>query len=131
MTSIVNIQNALNAGELSPNLFGRTDLDKYNHGCSTARNFFASYTGGMSSRAGLAYVGMCKQEYPVPPRDIPFQFSLDQGYVLEFGQDYMRVKFDGAYVLESAKTVSSVSSAGLFTTSGSTLPAEPAITLAS
>jgi hypothetical protein len=108
MTSIVNIQNALNAGELSPNLFGRTDLDKYNHGCSTARNFFASYTGGMSSRAGLAYVGMCKQQYPVPPRDIPFQFSLDQGYVLEFGDNYMRVKFDGAYVLEAAKPVTSV-----------------------
>jgi len=117
MTSIVNIQNALNAGELSPNLFGRTDLDKYNHGCSTARNFFASYTGGMSSRAGLAYVGMCKQQYPVPPRDIPFQFSLDQGYVLEFGDSYMRVKFDGAYVLEPLVNVTEVSPSGMFTTS--------------
>ena len=115
MTSIVNIQNALNAGELAPALFGRTDYKKYGFGCSTARNFFARYQGGVSSRAGLAYVGMCKQQYPVPPRDIPFQFSLDQGYVLEFGDHYMRVKSDGAYVTEATKNVTSVDVTGLFT----------------
>lgn len=117
MVSLVNIQNSLNAGELSPSLYGRTDLDKYSHGCSTARNFFASYKGGMSSRAGLAYVGTCKQQYPVPPRDIPFQFSLNQGYVLEFGELYMRVKFDGGYVTETGKSAS-VSGSGVFTVTG-------------
>lgn len=115
MTSIVSIQNGLNAGELSPSLFGRTDLEKYSLGCSTARNFFASYQGGMSSRAGLAYVGTCKQQYPVPPRDIPFQFSINQGYVLEFGELYMRVKFQGAYVTEAAKNVTGVDTSGVFT----------------
>ena len=114
MTSIVSIQNGLNAGELTPSLFGRTDLEKYALGCSTSRNFFASYKGGASSRAGLAYVGMCKQQYPVPPRDIPFQFSIDQGYVLEFGQNYMRVKSDGAYVVEASKNVVSVNILGVF-----------------
>ena len=114
MTSIVSIQNGLNAGELTPSLFGRTDLEKYALGCSTSRNFFASYKGGASSRAGLAYVGMCKQQYPVPPRDIPFQFSIDQGYVLEFGQNYMRVKSDGAYVVEASKNVVSVKILGVF-----------------
>lgn len=116
MSSTVTIQNGLNAGELSPSLFGRTDFKKYALGCSTARNFFASYQGGVRSRAGLAYVGACKQQYPIPPRDIPFQFSLNQGYVLEFGQIYMRVKNNGAYVVEATKAVASVSSAGLFTT---------------
>lgn len=114
----VTIQNALNAGELSPSLYGRTDLDKYHLGCSTARNFFANYRGGLSSRAGLAYVGMCKQQYPVPPRDIPFQFSLNQGYVLEFGQEYMRIKSNGAYVVESAKNITSISAAAVFTSAG-------------
>lgn len=115
MSSIVTIQNALNAGELSPSLFGRTDVDKYTRGCSTARNFFASYQGGMYSRAGLAYVGTCKQQYPIPPRDIPFQFSLTQGYVLEFGQVYMRVKYQGAYVTEATKAVTGVDTSGIFT----------------
>lgn len=117
MPNVTSIQNALSAGELSPSLFGRTDLDKYKLGTSTCRNFYVNYRGGIMSRAGLAYVGTCKQQYPVPPRDIPFQFSLNQGYVLEFGEKYLRIKSDGAYVIEPTKTVTSVDSTGLFTTS--------------
>lgn len=119
MTSLVTIQNSLSAGELSPGLFGRTDLAKYHSGTSTCRNFFSNYQGGVSSRAGLAYVGTCKQAGTrPPPRDIPFQFSLTQGYVLEFGDVYMRVKYNGAYVTEAAKTVTSVSNIGVFTVVG-------------
>lgn len=114
--SFVSIQNSLAAGELSPALFGRTDLDKWHSGTSTCRNFFVNYRGGVVSRAGLAYVGTCKQQYPVPPRDIPFQFSLTQGYVLEFGEHYLRIKSDGAYVVESPVAVTSVNSSGRFTT---------------
>lgn len=118
VTSTV-IQNSLSAGEFSPFLYGRQDLEKYHSGTSTCRNFFSNYQGGVSSRAGLAYVGMTKQQYPnPPPRDIPFQFSLTQGYVLEFGEEYMRVKTNGAYVTEAAKTVTSVSSVGVFTVTG-------------
>ena len=87
------------------------------------RNFFANYRGGAASRAGTAFVGMCKQGAPnaggtissYPPRDIKFQFNISQGYALEFGDVYMRIKSDGAYVTETPKTVTSVSAAGLFT----------------
>lgn len=119
---LTTIQTSLAAGELSPSLFGRVDLDKYKKGCSTLRNMFVSYRGGASSRAGVAYVGKCKQAASVnsnPPRDIPFQFNINQQYVLEFGDQYMRIKFRGAYVTETAITVSNVSSAALFTTSTS------------
>lgn len=120
MTSIISQQASLNTGELSPSLWSRQDFEKVHSGTTTCRNFFVNYQGGVSTRAGLAYVGMCKQQYPnPPPRDIPFLFSLSQGFVLEFGEVYMRVKTNGAYVTEAAKTVTSVSSAGLFTTSGS------------
>lgn len=118
MSNLVTIQNSLAAGELSPALYGRTDLEKWHSGLSTCRNFFANYQGGVASRAGLAYVGTCKQAGTLPPpRDIPFQFSIDQGYALEFGDQYLRIKVDGAYITETAKVVSSVSGAGLFTTS--------------
>jgi len=120
---LTTIQNSFSSGELSPSVFGRTDLQKYHSGASTYRNFFANYRGGAASRAGTAYCGMCKQNAPnvggtvssYPPRLIPFQFNIDQGYALEFGDEYMRILSDGAYVLESAVTVTSVSSAGLFT----------------
>lgn len=112
-----HIQNAFSAGEMSPSLYGRTDLSKYTQGASTVRNFFINYRGGASSRAGLAYVGTCKQPgTAAPPRDIPFQFNINQGYALEFGDQYMRIKSSGAYVVETSVAVSSVSVAGLFTT---------------
>lgn len=120
MTSnnIISSQNALSAGELTPSLLGRVDLDKWHSGTSTCRNFFSNYKGGVSSRAGLAYVGTCKQSGSLPPpRDIPFQFNIFQGYVLEFGEFYLRFKVNGGYITESPVTVSSVNTGGLFTTS--------------
>ncbi len=115
----VTTQNSLSAGEISPSLWGRIDLEKIHSGTSTCRNFFANYKGGVCSRPGLAYVGTCLQEgNDLPPRDIPFQFSIFEGAILEFGQEYLRFKRDGGYVLEPTKIVTSISSAGLFTTSG-------------
>lgn len=117
--SFSSMQHGFSAGEMSPRLFGRTDLAKYALGCSTLRNFFVDYRGGASSRAGLAYVGMCKQAAPNtggtstnnPPRDIPFQFSIRQGYALEFGDLYMRIKSNGAYVTETAKNITGATTA--------------------
>lgn len=99
-------QNSFVAGELSPSLFGRTDIKKYGNGCSTLRNLFVNYQGGASSRAGWAYVGTCKQPATAaPPRDIRFQFNINQGFALEFGDQYMRVKSNGAYVTEATKAI--------------------------
>ena len=119
MASLVTIQHSLNAGELSPQMWGRLDLNKYREGTSTCRNFIVNYRGGVMSRPGLHYVGTCLQsgDSPYPPRDIPFQFSNTQGLVLEFGHLHMRVKQNGAYIVEPPVTVSSVNSSGLFTTS--------------
>lgn len=101
-----SMQNAFSAGEISPSLWGRTDLVKWHQGAFTMRNFFVNYRGGASSRAGLAYVGTCKQPgLSAPPRDIPFQFNVTQGYALEFGDSYMRVKYHGAYVVESGFSI--------------------------
>lgn len=103
-----SIQTSLNAGELSPSLFGRVDLKKYKEGCSTLRNFFVSYRGGVSSRAGLAYVLKCKQAASatsLPPRLIPFQFNINQQYALEFGDQYMRIVYRGGYVTETVKNI--------------------------
>lgn len=83
------------------------------------RNFFVNYRGGAASRAGTQYIGMCKQAAPNaggtstsnPPRFIPFQFNINQGYALEFGDQYMRVISNGAYVTETAKAVVSITQA--------------------
>ncbi len=109
------ILNGFVAGELSPSLFGRTDLAKYHQGASTMRNFFVNYRGGAASRAGFKYVLACKQQATAsdstPPRNIPFQFNLNQGYVLEFGDEYMRIVSNGAYLVEATKTITGATKA--------------------
>ena len=65
------------------------------------RNFFPSYRGPAYSRAGTKFCGYSKQTgRNSRPRLVPFQFSISQGLMLEFGNQYMRVLFDGAYVTE-------------------------------
>lgn len=112
------IQNSFAAGEFSPSLFGRTDLKKYHSAASTYRNMFTNYRGGAASRAGYAYVGTCLQTAinranatDYPPRDIPFQFNILQGYALEFGDQYMRIKTNGGYVVEQSNAITNVTKA--------------------
>lgn len=115
------IKTAFSAGEVSPSIFGRTDLVPFSKGCSTLRNFFVNYRGGISSRAGTAFVGMCRQGATwlpgssfittEPPRDVNFQFNINQGFVLEFGDFYMRVKSNGAYVTEPAQAITGITKA--------------------
>ena len=119
---IPSIQCSFVSGELSPSFLGRTDKPQYKNGASTMRNMFVRYQGGAYSRAGFAYCGMCKQGAPnlggagsinVPPRDINFQFSINQGYALEFGEFYMRIKSAGAYVTEAAQNVTGITNANI------------------
>ena len=46
-----------------------------------------------------------------PPRLITFQFNLNQGFCLEFGQQYMRVISDGAFVTETPLTITGITQA--------------------
>ena len=105
------IQPSFSAGELTPSLYGRVDLAKWHVGSATMRNFFVNYRGGASSRAGTKFVGASKQTGSLPPRLITFQFSLNQGLCLEFGNLYMRVIQNGSYVLETLKNITGITNA--------------------
>ena len=96
------LQPSFSAGEVSPELFGREDFAKLHVAAATMRNCFVSYRGGAYSRAGSAFVGYSKQTgRSYPPRLISFQYNINQGLVLEFGNQYMRVIYDGAVVTET------------------------------
>lgn len=103
---------ALLSGELSPSLFGRVDIDRERIACSTLRNAWGSYKGGVSSRAGTKFVGFSKQTgRDFPPRLIPFQFSIDEGLALEFGNHYMRPISNGSFVTENPVGIGGVTRA--------------------
>ncbi|TAJ97348.1 MAG: hypothetical protein EPO41_02775, partial [Reyranella sp.] len=107
------------AGELSPALHGRVDLAKYQVGLATCLNWFIHPFGGASTRAGTAFVGTVL-DATRRSRLVPFAFNTEQTYVLEFGDQKMRVVKEGGYVLEGAVTIAGISLAnpGVVTTSG-------------
>jgi hypothetical protein len=93
-------------------MYGRVDLARYSAAASTARNCFIRYAGGLSSRAGSLFVGYSKQTgRAYPPRLLTFQFNLNQGLCLEFGNFYMRVIQNGAFVVDRTLSIVGITQA--------------------
>jgi hypothetical protein len=80
---------ALNAGELSPYMDARTDVEKYRSGCRTLENMVVLPYGGVYRRAGTEYLGEAKNANQ-RCRLIGFNFSVTTRFVLEFGHQYIR-----------------------------------------
>ena len=84
-------------------------------GCSTLRNMFASYRGGVYSRPGTLFCGQCLQgnqgtaDLVPPPRNIAFQFSVTQGITIEAGEKYFRFLTQGGYILETPLVITGIS----------------------
>lgn len=82
------VQNSFNGGEWSPLAYGRSDIAKYKNGLSTCLNYVPTAQGGLTRRPGTRYVANTKSNQAV--RLVPFEFSITQAYVLEFGPNYVR-----------------------------------------
>ena len=103
--------SAFSAGEISPLLEGRTGLEKYKEGLADLTNMIVMPTGGTKRRPGTEYLGEVKTS-SVKSRLIPFQFKSTDTYILEFGNEIMRVYRNGAQVLNAtAKTITAATKA--------------------
>ena len=100
-------QRSFNAGELSPQLKGRTDLEKYGNGCDEMVNFLPQIHGPARKRSGTRFVEEVKDSSKVH-RLIPFEFSTEQAYILEFGDETLRFYANGGIVL-SGETIYEIS----------------------
>ena len=96
--------NNFTAGELSPRLDGRTDIVKYFQGSKKLENFTVHPHGGASRRPGTIFVREVKTSAN-KARLIPFEFNVEQTYVLEFGNQYFRIHKDGGTVVSSGSPV--------------------------
>jgi|MDSZ01.1.fsa_nt_gb hypothetical protein len=107
------------AGEISPRLEGRVDLDKYRSGAAELLNMVVHPHGGASRRPGTEYIGEIKSS-SVKGRLIPFEFKTSDTYILEFGDQTMRVVRNGEYVLDAAKNITAITKAnpGVITSAG-------------
>lgn len=90
-----NIITNFTRGELSPLLHGRNDLEAYYKGAEELENFIVLPTGGIVRRPGFRVIEETKTSSK-DSRLIPFQFSTIQGYILEFGDEYIRFYYKDA-----------------------------------
>lgn len=105
MTEIALTKSGFTAGVLSPALFARVDLSKFDLGARRLENFLVHAEGGVSNRPGTEFVIRARGSQV---RLIPFAFSSEQTYVLELGEQYLRVIKDGAVVTGPSRGLAGV-----------------------
>jgi hypothetical protein len=101
--SVDLVKFAFIAGEISPTLFGRTDLTKFDFGMAEATNFFVDYRGGLSTRPGTEFFEYVKEDAR-KTRYFPFTFSVEEEdtHIILFGHNYIRFLQGGNYILSAA-----------------------------
>ena len=93
-------QTRFDGGELSPFLWGRTDLDVHARGARTLKNFLVSRHGVAFSRPGMEFIQNSRDSFP--PRLVPFIAgdATTDAYLVEFGHTYLRFFQAGVQVAE-------------------------------
>ena len=74
-------QFSFSGGELSPRLYGRSDLQKYASGAECIENFIVRPEGGLMRRHGTRYAGRLRDNAR-RSRLIHFLLSKIQSYML-------------------------------------------------
>lgn len=108
-------QASFTAGELSPELYSRRDLAKYQVGVRLLENFYVLPYGGVQNRPGLRFVGEVKDSTDTV-RLQRFEAAADQSYLMEMGPLYFRYYYQGGIVLNGmspAETVTPYDTADL------------------
>ncbi len=97
-------------GEITPEMFGRLDLSKFQTGLQRAENFIVLPHGPAARRPGT-YFGNEAKDSAQRVRLIPFVFSATQAVIIEFGDLYCRFHTENGTVLEATQTISAASNA--------------------
>jgi hypothetical protein len=110
MPKVSPIQTNFTAGEISPKLEGRVDISRYFNAVGSMENFLIAPYGGADRRPGSQFVAPAK--FPNRKcRLIPFEFSTEQTYILEFGHQYIRFFRDEGTVTETQKNITAATNA--------------------
>lgn len=101
----------LNAGEFSPRLLGRTDIDKYFNGVARMKNFLPLPFGGASFLPGTMFVNEVRDSSK-PARILDWVFGSRQAYILQLNDSKIRFYKDkGTVYGASVITVTGITNA--------------------
>lgn len=101
--NIYLIQPSFAAGEISPYVANRVDLDKYKSALLTAQNLVIRPFGGCYRRQGSEFIGKVKYD-DKPTVLVAFNAGIDDAYLLEVGYQYIRIWEDEKYTKTELST---------------------------
>lgn len=87
-------QNNFNGGVISPWIDSRGELQRYRSSLRKCENFICMPYGGLRRRMGTEFVEIAGGKN----RLIGYQRTSTEGYMLEFGANYLRVHHNGARI---------------------------------
>lgn len=115
--AIKTLNRSFAAGEISPQLFSRIDLDKFQTGVALCLNCETLPQGPIQNRPGFQYILEAKYSDKNTVL-LPFSYSTQQTFALEFGDLYIRFHTNGGTLLEPSVSITGVTNAAdpVFTT---------------
>lgn len=102
------VQPNFSKGEIASHLYGRFDVDAWQAGTKQACNVLVMKYGGLTKRPGTVLVGRVLNDTQEAIL-LPFTFSLEQTYALEFGHGYMSPCAGGGRVVQEELAITGVS----------------------
>lgn len=97
-------------GELAPELQARIDTSQYAAGARRVRNFIIQRYGGLSFRPGFRLVGEADSVDELT-RYVPFQYNMEQAYVMSFEDERIRLMASGGFIAEEDLQITNVTRA--------------------
>lgn len=108
MAKVNYIQTNFTGGELSPRLDGRVDVTKFKNGLRVCENFIVLPHGGARKRSGTRFVVELKSSEEEVVL-VPFQYNVEQSYMLLFGPGYIWFLKDKGIITHPAKGITGIS----------------------
>lgn len=105
MAKVSPLQSNFNGGEFSPLSYGRVDIERYTTGLALCQNYIPTIQGGLTRRPGTYFVAEVGDSASAA-RLIPFEFSVEQAYMLEFGPQTIRIFKDYVPVTGAPELIS-------------------------
>jgi hypothetical protein len=98
MATVRSLSRSFAGGEITPELYGRLDLAKFQTGLALCRNFVTLPHGPAMNRPGFEFIRATKDS-AVASRLVPFSYSNAQTFAIEMGAGYFRFHTSGATLL--------------------------------
>lgn len=101
MPRVTITQQNFTAGEISPRMYGRSDIARFQSGAKQITNGICLQHGGIKRRDGTLYIAKAGSTSAIL---VKYVYTSDQSYCLEFGPLYVRFFTDAGMVTTSTGT---------------------------